>query len=218
VAPGGVGPPGGRDLGRFHSIIRPWWAVRGGFRDTGNQSIPRHGTVGSLCSLGARRRLLAIRRPAARERVTRCHPCQTRRPSGGGNRPSRRSVDRPGSRSSKQLGNSEWPAAGSLGDRKDDTQVALCRRLREEVESRAGHEVPEVKDDTVAPLSKRGGRVGASRGRTRRGSEEMYASPYIMTTPVVMSVLLGVVPSCERRACGARSEGRSATSDDGRSG
>lgn len=40
----------------------------------------------------------------------------------------------------------------------------------------------------------------------------MYTSPYIMTTPIVMPVLLGVVPSCVCRARGARSEGRSAIS------
>ena len=43
-------------------------------------------------------------------------------------------------------------AAGSLGDRKDDTQVALCRRVRE-VESRAAHAVPEAKGDKVSPFS-----------------------------------------------------------------
>ena len=37
----------------------------------------------------------------------------------------------------------------------------------------------------------------------------MYTSPYIMTTPVVMFVICGVVPSCVCRACSARSEGRS---------
>ena len=45
----------------------------------------------------------------------------------------------------------------------------------------------------------------------------MYTSPYIMTTPIVMPVLRGVVPPCVCRARGARSEGRSAISDGGRS-
>jgi len=46
-------------------------------------------------------------------------------------------------------------AESSLGDRKDDTQVALCRRLRE-VESRAATKFPKRRGDTVSPLSSGG--------------------------------------------------------------